>query len=110
MFMWLSSTQPQIALWGGEAGGGGKALRAGRPVAVVKAAAAAADGGADRTDAEENVDIFDVTPPYAEDATEAGGSGGGGGGLDDGACLLDAPVGMIRGQPGVVRHIILNNR
>ncbi|CAN0480070.1 unnamed protein product, partial [Ectocarpus sp. 8 AP-2014] len=31
------------------------------------------------------------------------------GGEPDG-CLLDAPVGLIRGQPGVVRHKVLNNR
>lgn len=105
--MWLSSTQPHIALWGGGSGGG-EALRSGRPAATATttAAAAAVDG-----DAEADMDVFDVFPAYADGAAEGGGGGGGGeAGLDVGGCLLGAPVGMIRGQPGVMRHVILNNR
>ena len=37
LFMWLSSTQPHIALWGGESGGGA-ALRSGRSAATATAA------------------------------------------------------------------------
>ena len=55
------------------------------------------------------MDVFDVTPAYNDGAPE-GGALGGEVGLGDGGCLLDAPVGVIRGQPGVMRHIVLNNR
>ncbi|CAN0229181.1 unnamed protein product, partial [Hapterophycus canaliculatus] len=123
MSMWLSSTQPHIALWGGEAGGRGVALRSGRPAAAV-AAAAGVDGdgcGSSAAPAEAGMDVSDVTPPFAESGAEgegaaevAGGGGrgggGGGGGIDDGGCLLDGPVGVIRGQPGVMRYKVLNNR
>ncbi|CAM9689503.1 unnamed protein product, partial [Ectocarpus fasciculatus] len=112
MSMWLSSTQPHIALWGGEASGGGLALRSGRPAAAAGAAdMAVADGVGDRAAEEDDmeVDVFDVTPAFAEDPAEGGGEAGGVGG-EGGGCLLDAPVGLIRGQPGVVRHKVLNNR
>eukprot|EP00903_Cladosiphon_okamuranus_P010963 g10354.t1 len=112
--MWLSSTQSHIALWGG-AGGGGAALRSGRPSATASASVTAdGDTGTDSVAAEAYMDAFDVTPAYTDEAEEGGGGGETGGGemmgLDDGGCLLDAPVGIIRGQPGVTRHIILNNR
>ncbi|CAM9124711.1 unnamed protein product, partial [Scytosiphon promiscuus] len=118
MSMWLSSTQPHIALWGGEAGGDGQALRSGRPAAAPIAAAAADGGGVSSSSVmgEGGVGVFDVTPPFAGDETEtkgggeAGGGGRGGGGIDDGGCLLEAPIGMIRGQPGVMRFKVMNNR
>lgn len=107
--MWLSSTQPHIALWGGEASGGGLALRSGRP-APVAGTAAVADGEEDRAEEDDmDMDVFDVTPAFAEDPAEGGREAGGTGG-EGGGCLLDAPVGLIRGQPGVVRHKVLNNR
>lgn len=81
--MWLSSTEPDIALWGGEAGGG-EALRRGRSEASPAAGK------------------FDAS--RYPDARQ------GGLGLDEGGCLLNGPVGVIRGQPGVVRHAVLNNR
>ena len=113
--MWLSSTLPHIALWGGDRGGGA-ALQSGRPAASAASAATAtatADGdtGAASAAAEADLDVFDVTPAYADDTAEGEEEEGGReAGLDDGGCLLDSPVGMIRGQPGVMRHVILNNR
>lgn len=89
MSMWLSSTEPSISLWGGEAGGG-KALRTGRPAAAAAEAAGTEAG---------NSDVYDF--PDAE---------GDGIGIDESMGLLDGPVGVIRGQPGVVRHTVLNNR
>lgn len=69
-----------------------------------------ADGKGDRAEEDDmDMDVFDVTPPFAEDPAEGGGEAGGMGG-EGGGCLLDAPVGLIRGQPGVVRHKVLNNR
>lgn len=38
------------------------------------------------------------------------GKGGVGLGGGTGKCLLERPVAVIRGQPGIVRHIVLNNR
>lgn len=109
--MWLSSTQPSIALWGGGSGGG-TALRIGRPAgtAMTTATATAGDGDAGTTSSAAaaeaaDVDVFDVTPAYTDGAAEGGGGGRGGEG-----CLLDGPVGIIKGQPGVMRHVILNNR
>lgn len=120
MSMWLSSTQPHIALWGGKAGGSGMALRYGRSASAGTSRAGAdgeGGGSSSASAAEAAIDVFDVTPPLAEDETErggggeaGGGGGGGAGGIDDGGCLLDAPVGMIRGQPGVMRYKVLNNR
>lgn len=110
--MWLSSTQPHIALWGGDSGGGA-ALRSGRQAATMTASASvSADGevGTDSVAAEANMDVFDVTLAYADGPAEGEAGGGEVVGLVDERCLLEAPVGMIRGQPGVMRHIILNNR
>ncbi len=110
MSMWLSSTQPHIALWGGGGGGGGGgdgfSLRSGRPSGVGVAAAAEngeAGSGAAAPEADMD-DVFEMAAAYGDGARE--GSPGNG----NGGCLLDAPVGVIRGQPGVMRHVILNNR
>ncbi|CAM9252919.1 unnamed protein product, partial [Ectocarpus sp. 13 AM-2016] len=88
MSMWLSSTQPHIALWGGEASGGGLALRSGRPAASAVVTAAAADGDGDRAEEDDmDMDVFDVTPPFAEYPAEGEGEAGGMGG-EGGGCLL----------------------
>lgn len=81
MSMWLSSTEPDMSLWGGK-DGGGTALRTGRPTAGMAESSAACQHSLEGEDA----------------------------GLDEGICLLSGPVGMIRGQPGIVRHAVLNNR
>lgn len=105
--MWLSSTEPEITLWGGPAGGG-DVLQSGKPQTRVSAvaaarrkraaAAAAAVGGRGAV-------AVEPAPPYDHD-------------LDtptmvwdeEGECVLSGPVAVIPGQPGVVRHVLLNNR
>lgn len=107
MSMWLSSTQPHIALWGGGSGRDGKVLRSGRPPAAAAAMAnvEVGNGSSSAAAPDADMDVFDVTPPFAE---AEGGRGAGG--IDEGGCLLDAPAGTIRGQPGVMRYKVLNNR
>lgn len=85
MSMWLSSTVPDITLWGGN-GGGGTELRTGRPATATTASAG------------KNVGPVDA----GKEARGVGLEGGGG--------LLHGHVGTIRGEPGVVRHTVLNNR
>lgn len=76
--MWLSSTAPDITMWGG-ATGGGDLLRTGL-AAAESSSLSCDDSGWERD----------------------GGEGE--------ASLLDGPVGIIKGRPGVVRHVVLNNR
>lgn len=94
--MWLSSTEPTIALWGGE-NGGGEALRTGQLLKATSSVdASPAVSGSSAAAAER----FDAPPDAGGEGMEVGTGRG----------LLDRPVGVIRGQPGVKRHAILNNR
>lgn len=99
--MWLSSTEPEITLWGGAAGRG-DALRSGKP--QLRAVAA---GAAERERAAAAAAVVEtgMAPPYDVDL-----EGRISGGDEERECLLSAPVAVIPGQPGVIRHVVLNNR
>lgn len=135
MSMWLSSTEPSITLWGGE-GGGGAALGRGRrrsptpsggTVALAASYSDFSAAGAIPVAAEAETDFFidgdaglsSFPPCPNSDYGNGDGCGDGDGdsdrerrvvGVGEDACLLRGPVGVIRGQPGVVRHVVLNNR
>lgn len=89
MSMWLSSTEPDITFWGGYTGGG-TTLRSGGLLA----------------DYNSNSSIAPASGSYYVTL------GKGGVGLESGTgkSLLERPVAVIRGQPGIVRHVVLNNR
>lgn len=84
MVMWLSSTGPDIDLWGGVAGGG-ETLRAGGAKGPPPSGTSTASG------------------PKVVDEVE-------GAAPVDGTYVLGGPVEVLRGHPGVVRHVVLNNR
>lgn len=89
MSMWLSSTKPDITFWGGYAGGG-TTLRSGGLLG----------------DYNSNSSIAPETGSYFMTL----GKGGVGLESGNGKSLLERPVAVIRGQPGIVRHVVLNNR
>ena len=80
MLMWLSSTEPDITLWGGREGGAGAALQRGYPSS--------------------NSSTYASSRLKKRD----------GGLVEAGKGLLGSPVAVIRGQPGIVSHMVLNNR
>lgn len=86
--MWVSSTEPEITLWGGASLRRGQAHQ--RQVAGENATATPYD---DVPASKVNEDVEKRIL-----STEGGEK------------LFSCPVGVIRGHPGVVRHVVLNNR
>lgn len=105
--MWLSSTESEIALWGGETGGG-ESLRTGLPAPQRSVPPPPPPRAPTEKTLSTAATLYDplANKPKAKEGHARAGVGSEG----RGECLLSDPVAVIPGQPGVVRHRILNNR